>query len=1178
MSVRFAVSSVKEDEDGITNEPASASSPSEASGPTLSPTSPPPRIEIVEYGREPHTYNDKDGVEEEDETGETISPTSPTSPLTNSHNKDKEPGVADSNELLLQPTKGNGPSKHNEASPFIDLEKDDPETNLALYEDEIHRRPVVSTILQGLVSYNPVQPGEKEHQQGEGKQVPRKNQLGTLIGVYLPCLQNILGVLLFVRLSWIVGMAGVLEAFIIVFMCCCTTMLTAISMSAIATNGIVPAGGSYFMISRSLGPEFGGAVGILFYLGTTFASAMYILGAIEILLTYIAPQMVLFGTITGPEGQGNLFNNMRVYGTALLLIMGAIVFVGVKFVNKFATVALACVILSILAIFIGFFVTAGIPPSQPKICVVGEILVNPPDKDCSYMGPNNTVNDLWKVYCGEETNATCDPYYEDNHPRKIPGIPGLGRNNEFVKNGLNSYMLAGDAAPRRKGFPDRYEIVADITTTFTVLLGIFFPSVTGIMAGSNRSGDLKDAQYSIPRGTIGAIATTSTIYLTSVLMYGGTADGRLLRDKYGDSMGKGMLAAQVCWPNEWVVLIGSFLSTVGAGLQSLTGAPRLLQAIAKDNVIPLLGIFSRQSSRGEPTFAFFLTLFISEVGILIASLDAVAPIITMFFLMCYLFVNVASALQTLLKSPNWRPRFKFYHWTLSILGAGLCVALMFISSWYYALAAMVLAGGIYKYIEYRGAEKEWGDGIRGLALSAARYSLLRLEEAPPHTKNWRPQILVLCKLEDDLVPKHKQLLTFASQLKAGKGLTMVSAVVEGEYVDNYGTWQAAKQSLKRVMEEEKVKGFCEVMVTPNVIQGLCHMIQTAGLGGLNHNTVVLGWPHGWRHATDPKAWRVFIETVRNVSAGHQALLVPKGIQLFPDNNEKYTGTIDVWWIVHDGGMLMLLPFLLKQHKVWKNCRMRIFTVAQLEDNSIQMKKDLEHFLYHLRIEADVQVVEMMTSDISAYTYERTLMMEQRNQMLKQMHLSKRESRKEIQSLTDMHRSKAPSTAVSDSTISEVDEEEPFASGKTAKAKGDYGSLDEKVQNVVDIHHKARDSKAEESSPDDVLLEGASPTEEEAAEPKKKTKKTLPPKGDFGNLLDIKPDERNVRRMHTAVKLNEVIVQKSHGAKLVLINLPGPPKMKAGDENYMEFLEVLTEGLERVLMVRGGGREVITIYS
>ncbi|MED6260673.1 hypothetical protein ATANTOWER_025919 [Ataeniobius toweri] len=85
-------------------------------------------------------------------------------------------------------------------------------------------------------------------------------------------------------MTWLVGIGGVIGTFIIVFMCCTTTMLTAISMSAIATNGVVPAGGSYYMISRSLGPEFGGAVGICFYLGTTYAGAMYILGAIELLL------------------------------------------------------------------------------------------------------------------------------------------------------------------------------------------------------------------------------------------------------------------------------------------------------------------------------------------------------------------------------------------------------------------------------------------------------------------------------------------------------------------------------------------------------------------------------------------------------------------------------------------------------------------------------------------------------------------------------------------------------------------------------------------------------------------------------------------------------------------------------------------------------------------------------
>jgi len=131
------------------------------------------------------------------------------------------------------------------------------------------------------------------------------------------------------------------------------------------------------------------------------------------------------------------------------------------------------------------------------------------------------------------------------------------------------------------------------------------------------------------------------------------------------------------------------------------------------------------------------------------------------------------------------------------------VAIMFMSSWMYALIAMAIASVLYKYIEYRGlvdcqsfinlililiilllhfrysAEKEWGDGISGLALSAARFSLLRLEEGPPHIKNWRPQILALCKSNDDLAPKQRKLLALASHLKAGKGLAVASSVLQG---------------------------------------------------------------------------------------------------------------------------------------------------------------------------------------------------------------------------------------------------------------------------------------------------------------------------------------------------------------------------------------------------------------
>ncbi|KAG8237607.1 hypothetical protein J437_LFUL012406 [Ladona fulva] len=159
---------------------------------------------------------------------------------------------------------------------------------------------------------------------------------------------------MFIRLTWVVGTAGAIQGFLIVLTCCCVTMLTAISMSAIATNGVVPAGGSYFMISRSLGPEFGGAVGMLFYTGTTLAAAMYIVGAVEIVITYMAPSLSIFGDFT--KDANIMYNNFRVYGTGLLLLMATIVFVGVKFVNKFATVALACVLLSILAVYAGIFI------------------------------------------------------------------------------------------------------------------------------------------------------------------------------------------------------------------------------------------------------------------------------------------------------------------------------------------------------------------------------------------------------------------------------------------------------------------------------------------------------------------------------------------------------------------------------------------------------------------------------------------------------------------------------------------------------------------------------------------------------------------------------------------------------------------------------------------------------
>ncbi|GAA6067629.1 solute carrier family 12 member 7-like isoform X2 [Tachysurus ichikawai] len=196
-------------------------------------------------------------------------------------------------ELLFGPSSGD--DTPGEDNPFLTVSDHDRSCdgkNMALFEEEMDSTPMVSSFLNKLANYTNLTQGVVDHEKAESedgvKRVAVKGpQMGTFIGVFLPCVQNILGVILFLRLTWIVGTAGILGSFAIVFMCCVCTLLTAISMSAIATNGMVPAGGSYYMISRALGPEFGGAVGLCFYLGTTFAGSMYILGTIEILLVAI---------------------------------------------------------------------------------------------------------------------------------------------------------------------------------------------------------------------------------------------------------------------------------------------------------------------------------------------------------------------------------------------------------------------------------------------------------------------------------------------------------------------------------------------------------------------------------------------------------------------------------------------------------------------------------------------------------------------------------------------------------------------------------------------------------------------------------------------------------------------------------------------------------------------------
>ena len=184
-------------------------------------------------------------------------------------------------------------------------------------------------------------PSDMEDDEDEKGHPGRSTKQGTLQGVFLPCLQNIMGIILFLRLPAITGEAGIAQALLIVLIGCSTTFLTTLSMNAIATNGKIKTGGPYFMISRTLGPATGGAVGVLFYLATTLSASMYILGAVEAFL-------VATGAHPGPEAF-----SMRMLGFVLLVFLVAINWFGLSYVSKTALVFLCFVLFTIMSMFLG---------------------------------------------------------------------------------------------------------------------------------------------------------------------------------------------------------------------------------------------------------------------------------------------------------------------------------------------------------------------------------------------------------------------------------------------------------------------------------------------------------------------------------------------------------------------------------------------------------------------------------------------------------------------------------------------------------------------------------------------------------------------------------------------------------------------------------------------------------
>ncbi|CAG9537340.1 unnamed protein product [Cercopithifilaria johnstoni] len=604
-----------------------------------------------------------------------------------------------------------------------------------------------------------------------------RTKFGWIQGVFVRCILNIFGVMLYLRISWVAGQAGIILGCAVVLLASLVTFITALSTCAICTNGDVKGGGAYFLISRSLGPEFGGSIGLIFSVANAVGAAMYVVGFAETVRDLLKEYN--YAVIDGG------MNDVRIIGLVSCCVLMAIVFIGTSFESKMQIGLLAILTLSIIDYFIGTFV----PVSE---------------------------NQLYR------------------------GITGYSFTT-MTENMLPNFQ-SGE--------------------TFFSVFAIYFPAATGIMAGANISGDLADPQHAIPKGTLLAIALTTAVYLLVIFATGSTcvryADGYqqpyIVNNSYfipdcahNNTCPYGLMNYFQVMETESLygplITAGIFAATLSSALASLVSAPKIFQAVCKDRLFPKTDFFARGYGKNEePQRAYALGFIIALVMILIGELNAIAPIISNFFLASYALINYSCFDASFVDSPGFRPAFKYYNMWVSLTGALLCISVMFIISWSTALLTFFFFAVLFLYILYRKPDVNWGSSTQAHTYKKALQAMQKLSNTEEHVKNYRPQILLLAGNP----AARPSLVDFAYNITKGSSLMICGFVVPYEPCDRvFALLRKLDVQMNEWLKKRHVKSFYVSVASPSLRTGAQTLLQVAGLGKLKPNILITGFKRNW---------------------------------------------------------------------------------------------------------------------------------------------------------------------------------------------------------------------------------------------------------------------------------------------------------------------------------------------
>ncbi len=658
-----------------------------------------------------------------------------------------------------------------------------------------------------------------------------KRSLSTFAGVFTPSILTILGVILYLRLSWVVGSVGLARALVIVVSASAITFITGLSISSISTNMEVKTGGAYYMISRSLGYAFGGSVGLPLYFSQALSVPLYVIGFAES-LRLVWPAV-----------------NLQQAAVITIILVTIISFIGTKFVIKLQYIILLAVAGSLFSYFFSVL-SPGILKYTPLI---------------------------W---------------------RQAAGSPG-----------------------------------------FWAVFAVYFPAVTGILAGVSMSGDLKDPQRSIPRGTLAAIITGFLVYFTVSFSIGFCAPNSELLSNY-------MIVSQVArWP--FLVLLGIWAATISSAFGSIMSAPRTLQALARDNIFPkFLG--QGVGKQDEPLVALFLTFIIGFIAVVFGSIETIAPILTMFFLTTYGTLNFVAGLETLVKNPQYRPGFKT-PWYVSLIGAGSCFAIMFIINQLASLIALMFIILIYFLLKRRSWQQAWGDIGKGFWLTVTNFCLNKLKELKNDPKNWRPNILVFSSDPE----KQKELVRAAHWFAHESSIVLACNLIQGKLEENVREIIRSEKKTEQFLKEQGINAFVSTSVIENFEKDTAIIVQSAGIGDIKPNTVMFPWQEmSWLQQ------KHFVAMIRN------QFYIGKNTVVLGTNSAK-TATaafVDIWWGGQDRNieLMLLLAHQLKMHQDWQQIKLRVLMALPAQDIK-EKEEQLKTFLAVARIDAEILIIERQRS-------------------------------------------------------------------------------------------------------------------------------------------------------------------------------------------------------------------------